>query len=272
MSLSSSSKEIPIFQLKGSTLSVTVLELTDYHLDALAAQLKKHVEQAPSLFAEAPLILSLDNLPESIDTISLIDLRNILDEAGFQLIGIQTTKPRFIKLAKAGKIALLNLQGFNKKHSEQLNPSLSSTEASTSLAQETLASSVPEQQSSSATVDSTSNQATQRSTLLITSPIRSGQQVYAENCDLIVTAAVSAGAELLSDGHIHVYGALRGRALAGVKGDTQARIFCQNMSPELVSIAGNYKVAEDLRKDPLWGEATSITLSDSDNVLNICPL
>src|SRR5690606_24532602 len=97
-------------------------------------------------------------------------------------------------------------------------------------------------------------------TRVITTPVRSGQQVYAPGGDLIVLAPVSAGSELLADGHIHVYGPLRGRALAGVRGDTGARIFCQSLEAELVSVAGQYKVAEDLRRQPLWKAASQIAL------------
>jgi septum site-determining protein MinC len=105
---------------------------------------------------------------------------------------------------------------------------------------------------------------------IITSPVRGGQQIYAQGCDLIVLAPVSAGAELLADGNIHVYGPMRGRALAGIKGNGAARIFCQQMGAELLSIAGQYKVAEDLRRDPLWGEAVHVSLSG--DVLNITRL
>ncbi|MFN3579323.1 MAG: septum site-determining protein MinC, partial [Pseudomonas sp.] len=94
---------------------------------------------------------------------------------------------------------------------------------------------------------------------IVTQPIRSGQQVYAPGGDLIVLAPVSAGSELLADGNIHVYGPLRGRALAGVRGNTEARIFCQSLEAELVSIAGQYKVAEDLRKLN-WKTAVQVSL------------
>ena len=107
-------------------------------------------------------------------------------------------------------------------------------------------------------------------TKIITTPVRGGQQIYAQGGDLVVVSSVSPGAELLADGNIHVYGAMRGRALAGVKGDTRARIFCQQLSAELVSIAGQYKVSEDLRRDPLWGAGVQISLSG--DVLNITRL
>jgi septum site-determining protein MinC len=78
----------------------------------------------------------------------------------------------------------------------------------------------------------------------VTQPVRSGQQVYAKDADLIILASVGTGAELLADGHIHVYGTLRGRALAGIQGDEQARIFCSQLQAELVSIAGQYRMPD----------------------------
>jgi septum site-determining protein MinC len=107
-------------------------------------------------------------------------------------------------------------------------------------------------------------------TKIITSPVRGGQQIYAQGGDLVVISSVSPGAELLADGNIHVYGPMRGRALAGIKGDTKARIFCQQLTAELVSIAGQYKVSEDLRRDPLWGASVQVNLSG--DVLNIIRL
>jgi septum site-determining protein MinC len=83
-------------------------------------------------------------------------------------------------------------------------------------------------------------------TRLVTQPVRSGTQIYARGADLVVTAAVSPGAEIIADGNIHVYGALRGRALAGAGGDVDARIFCSRLEAELVSIAGRYLVSEQL--------------------------
>ncbi len=109
-----------------------------------------------------------------------------------------------------------------------------------------------------------------RPTKVVKTPVRGGMQIYAAGGDLIVLAAVSPGAELLADGNIHVYGPMRGRALAGVKGDATARIFCQQLAAELVSIAGNYKVAEDLRRSPQWGKAVHVSLSG--DVLNITRL
>jgi septum site-determining protein MinC len=85
--------------------------------------------------------------------------------------------------------------------------------------------------------------------LLHHQPVRSGQRVYARNRDLIVTAAVGAGAEVMADGCVHIYGSLRGRALAGARGDANARVFCHEFNAELVSIAGVFRVFETIPAD-----------------------
>jgi septum site-determining protein MinC len=94
-------------------------------------------------------------------------------------------------------------------------------------------------------------------------PVRSGQRVYARNRDLIITAAVGAGAEVMSDGCVHIYGTLRGRALAGARGDTSARIFCQDFHAELISIAGVFRVFESIPAD-LAGKPVQAWLEGDD--------
>ena len=108
-----------------------------------------------------------------------------------------------------------------------------------------------------------------RAARVVTQPVRSGQQIYAAEGDLIIMAPVGAGAEVLAAGHIHIYGPLRGRALAGVLGDTQANVFCQSLEAELVSVAGQYKISEDLQNS-CWREPARIRLRD--DVLTVEPL
>lgn len=108
-----------------------------------------------------------------------------------------------------------------------------------------------------------------KSPMLVRRPVRSGQQVYARDTDLIIMGQVGAGAEVIADQNIHVYGPLRGRALCGVSGNTNTRIFCQSLEAELVSVAGNYRVLEEIPPD-LRGKPAQIWL-DKDR-LNIEPL
>src|SRR5690606_36464032 len=105
-------------------------------------------------------------------------------------------------------------------------------------------------------------------TRLIDAPVRSGQRIYAPNCDLIVTSHVSAGAELIADGNIHIYGMMRGRALAGASGAKHAQIFCTHLTPELVSIAGEYWLSDQIPAE-FSGKAARLQLAD--NALAIQP-
>ncbi len=106
-----------------------------------------------------------------------------------------------------------------------------------------------------------------QSTRLITKPVRAGSKIYAKNADLIIVGPVNVGAEVIADGNIHVYGPLRGRALAGASGNTEARIFCQHLDAELIAIAGHYQVSENLQRPENNGQVIQIFLSD--NTLNI---
>ena len=100
-------------------------------------------------------------------------------------------------------------------------------------------------------------------------PVRSGQRIYAPQCDLIVTSHVSAGAELIADGNIHVYGMMRGRALAGASGDREAQIFCTHLTAELVSIAGVYWLSDKIPAE-FYGKAARLQLAE--NALTVQPL
>ena len=114
-----------------------------------------------------------------------------------------------------------------------------------------------------------SNSGPTRLVSFINQPVRSGQQVYAPEGDLIILAPVQAGAEVLAAGNVHVYGPLRGRALAGIHGAEHTRVFCQSLEAELVSIAGHYKISEDLQ-DNGWKTAVQIQLRD--DLLVVTPL
>jgi len=100
------------------------------------------------------------------------------------------------------------------------------------------------------------------STMVVDTPVRGGQRIYARGCDLVLTAAVNAGSEVIADGSIHVYAPLRGRALAGAAGNAQARIFSLSMEAELVSIAGVYRTFDDGWPKDLSGKPVQIRLQD----------
>lgn len=224
-----------VFELKGSMLALTILELTANDPDRLNVQLADKVEQAPQFFQDAPIILALDKYPESAQPLDLASLLSICRQHGLRALAVRTESPEHIAAANLLDIAVLAPSNARERP-------LAITPAAAQVVEPVEPELMPAK--------------------IITQPVRSGQQIYAKNSDLIVLAAVSAGAELLADGNIHVYGPLRGRALAGINGNLDARIFCQQLGAELLSIAGQYKVAEDLRRDPLWGKATQTCLNE----------
>jgi septum site-determining protein MinC len=236
----------PVFQLKGSMLAITVLELARNNLEALDRQLAAKVALAPNFFSNTPLVLALDKLPAGEGAVDLPGLMRLCRQHGLRTLAIRANRIEDIAAAIAIDLPVLPPSGARER---PLEP-----------AEGEAAKKKPEKPP----------EPTLKPTKIITSPVRGGMQIYAQGCDLVVIAPVSPGAELLADGNIHVYGPMRGRALAGIKGDTKARIFCQQLGAELVSIAGQYKVSEDLRRDPLWGAGVQVSLSG--DVLNITRL
>ena len=233
----------PVFNLKGGMLTMTVVELVHQAPERFAIQLAEKVEQAPNFFQDTPVLISLEKLEDQLDIAGLIGLLRICRDHGLLPVALRGAED-YRPLAQQASLVLLPPGRGRDKVIEAPEPSVQT------VAQQPAAAQTP-------AVPDTTIQATP--TRVITQPVRSGQQVYAPGGDLVVLAPVSAGSELLADGHIHVYGPLRGRALAGVRGDTQARIFCQSLEAELVSVAGQYKTAEDLRQQQ-WKEAVQISL------------
>ncbi len=233
-------EKAPVFQLKGSMLALTILELSTNDLDSLDTQLAEKVEQAPQFFQDAPIILAIDKCHSGAHDINLECLISVCRSHGLRTLAVRAENFEHIAAATALNLAVL-------PPSDARERPLAHAPAAEAAMQPSV---IPAR--------------------IITHPVRSGQQIYAKNTDLIVMAAVSAGAELLADGNIHVYGPLRGRALAGINGNLEARIFCQQLGAEMLSIAGQYKVAEDLRRDPLWGKATQTSLNEEQ--LYICAL
>ena len=210
----------PALEFKSSTFSVPVLVLSSDDLPVIEQQLQEKVSLAPEFFRNSPLVLDLQVLNKQSHALDLIALTDMIRKTGLLPIGI-----------RGG-----NAQQ-NKQALELLMPvySIHSGGASEEAQKQKNLAPAPEPD---ADTDLTT-------TMLITQPIRSGQRIYAKG-DLVITAQVSAGAEIMAEGNIHVYNTLRGRALAGVQGNSNARIFCFDLQAELISIAGNYKVSEDL--------------------------
>lgn len=219
-----------VFQLKGSLFTLTVLHLLKFDLTALTEQLTQAIKQAPKFFQQMPVVIDLQKLPEKEQSVDFPALLNRLREQGVIPIGIRGGNPTQQKSALEAHLAIFPT---TKAEPLEINPQPAKTNKINTTA--------PSRPATPAL----------QPTKVITQPVRSGQQIYARQTDLVVLAPVSAGAELIADGHIHVYGPLRGRALAGVSGNEEARIFCQSLEAELVAIAGHYWVNEDLQNNTI---------------------
>ena len=245
---------VATFRLKGGLFPFTQLEIQRCDLVDFERELKAKVVDAPAFFANVPVIVSLQ--AESVDEADTLDLSGLLSicrEQGLIPVALRGATAALREQALALGMALLP-EG-------RARP----TEVKEQVVE--MKAAAPARVAEAPAVQNSQPPAAVNK--VITTPVRSGQQVYAAGGDLIVLASVSTGAEVLADGNVHVYGALRGRALAGIKGDASARIFCQSLEAELVSIAGDFKLDEDFREE-WWKRPVQISL-DAD-ILHIEPL
>lgn len=233
------------FKLKGRLFTLTVLELSPCKLQNFKQSVDKIYQKAPNMFSNTPIVLDLKLLKGAS-----FDLRGVMDILlKFKMIPIAVQHASVIQQKSAAACGLAVLLSKDGNEVESIEKALNNAEAGSVVSnsihhrQATTQEIAPKEEIKASPKPQVNE--SHRSSKVITQPVRSGQQVYAKDADLIVLASVSTGSELLADGNIHVYGALRGRALAGIKGDTSARIFCSSLNAELVSIAGQYLMPED---------------------------
>lgn len=263
------------FRMKGTTLTSIVLEVIDFEPDSFEAQLSQKIASAPQFFTRSSLILHLINPLSATEFELLVALCRRLQLQPMAVKGeVAELKPTINDLG----LADVSQSKFTDSVLRSQNPSQQAAGNSDNRSENSGAE--PESQSrdhgtnTSADNELSSSRATPikaavKPAKVVNRPVRSGQQVYAEGSDLVVTASVSEGAELLADGNIHVYGTLRGRALAGVKGNTGARVFCQSLDAELISIAGQF-IMHDTVKGECWKKPAQIYLEEE--TLRIEPL
>jgi septum site-determining protein MinC len=215
--------------VQGAVFTVMVVRAEMLDDPAFEAALAEQVRRSPRFFLHAPVVIDLRDTPEFSQPLQFLAARDALRRHTLSLIGVQNAQPG--QLAAAAEIGLAS---FAPNATHPRGPPPAQPEPSPAAAADSPAAPPPPPALAAPR------------TRLVTQPVRSGTQVYARGADLVVTAPVSAGAEIIADGNIHVYSVLRGRALAGAGGDEEARIFCRRLEAELVSIAGRYLVSEQL--------------------------
>jgi septum site-determining protein MinC len=195
-------------ELKGRMASLTRLRLLNPDLAAVRAHLEDLARRMPDAVRGMPVVIEADFVPD------LGALRELLRAVGMQPVGV--SEGPLAEAARASGLAVL--------------PDVKATGAA-----------------SDKSVAAKAAPTARRPARIVDVPVRSGQQIYAEGADLVVMAAVSPGAEIIADGCVHAYAPLRGRAIAGARGDETARIFCRKFEAELVAVAGVYAVAEQMQ-------------------------
>ena len=233
--------ELKIGQVGIANLRVRTLDVTQ-----LSREMRERVDRAPKLFGRAPVIIDFGGLAQMPDVATARALLEGLRGAGVLPVGLSYGTRETEQLAEQLGLPLL------AKFRAQYEPVGAAAPAAPPARRES-AEVAPAKAAKAPAAAATSPGLVQKT------PVRSGQQLYAENRDLTVLSTVGAGAEVISDGSIHIYGTLRGRALAGAQGNTDARIFCREFHAELVAIAGHYKVLEDVPKE-LRGKPVQVWL------------
>jgi septum site-determining protein MinC len=223
-------------RVQGGIFTLMVVRIGDPYDPVLDSDIAAQVARSPGFFAEAPVVLDLKDCLGCTAAADFIALKELLRRHDLIPVGVQNASALQMRAAKA-----VDLAAFNGAQTHQPRRAAAGEPARPPADERPPAASRAR---------------------LVTQPVRSGSQIYARGGDLIVTAPVSAGAEVIADGHIHVYGALRGRAMAGAAGDRSARIFAHRFEPELVSIAGRYLVSDAIEPEHLNRDAQVALVDD----------
>ncbi|HWE28535.1 MAG TPA: septum site-determining protein MinC [Polyangia bacterium] len=225
------------FEIDGSVAPVTVLRLKTVDVARIDKELRARAASVRQMFPYAPVVVDVAELDEaSALELPLHDLAERLRACQLIPLGAANLPPSAVWNAAAAGMAVIQLAAAPTTPVEppRIEPPTPAV-----------------------------------STLTIRQPVRSGQVIYAQRADLVVLAPVNAGAQVIADGHIHVYGPLRGRALAGAQGMADACVFCQSLEAELVSIAGQYLVADEI---PAEHRGARVQLSVEGGHFRIQPL
>lgn len=235
-------------RVQGGMFTVMVVRIEDPYDPELDRELGEQVARSPNFFADAPVVLDLSDSMSCTSVADYVALKTVLRRHRLIPVGVQNASTIQSRAAAAVDLA----------------PFAAASSGSRRNAERAAAASAAARPAAAPVV---SGGAASRAKL-VTRPVRSGTQVYARGGDLVVVAPVSAGAEVIADGHVHVYGTLRGRAIAGAAGDGGACIFVQRLEAELICIAGRYLVSEAIAPEYIH-KAVQVTLVDDH--LDIMP-
>ena len=233
---------VAVYDIKSADLPLVAFQLKSAKLQTIAQALEAQLAETPGFFEQDPALIDLDGLPHDAGPIDFAGLIALLRQHGLSPVAIKTTQSDWLEAARHAGL----VQADDARIRRQPPATVVSAPAPAPAAPVLM------------------------DAMVLDKPLRSGQQVYAKGRDLIVLAMVNPGAEVISDGHIHIYAPLRGKAIAGARGFAGARIFAQSMDPELISIAGVYRTSENPLPPEVRGHAAHVSLqtgADGDKLL-----
>jgi septum site-determining protein MinC len=244
----------PFFELRSGSVDTLLFVVKTTDLDALRTELTRRFEATPEFFANDTVGIDVRRLAESAnggegERISLAELETLLKSVRMRPIGVVALPAQSwaIQWANQGGLPILEARDRRGAPKPSVDEAKPNSEAAKVI--EAAVANVPPPP------------ALPQPATIIDRPLRSGQQVYAKG-DLIVLGLVSYGAEVIAEGNIHIYAPLRGRALAGVHGNLDARIFCTCLEPELISIAGIYRTTENPLSADVQSKPVQIWLNE----------
>ncbi|CAH0442723.1 septum site-determining protein MinC [Ralstonia pseudosolanacearum] len=248
-----SQKKAPLFEIRSGTVDALLLSPRTADMDALAAELTRRFADTPEFFSNDVIAIDVRRLAAD-ERLPIDRLVETLTGLRARAIGV-VASPEQAEWAQAYGLPLLDSHG-RRPRGERSEEAAEAVPAAAEPAPAPAASPAPPVEAV----------AMQPGTMIIEKPLRSGQRVYARG-DLVVLDLVSDGAEVIAEGNIYVYASLRGRALAGVKGNLDARIFCTCLEPQLISIAGIYRTGETPWPEAFASKPAQIRLSENTLVL-----
>jgi septum site-determining protein MinC len=237
-------EQMPAFDIKGTITPVTVLRLYTTDVDRIERELRIRIAPAPQMFANAPIVIDVADLPADVE----LPLASLVERLrACKLMPVGMANGGGAELARAVEAGLAIVQiGIGRGRGVD-RPSVSARpEPPVATPAPVPPPARKERRPDPKALDASEPHV---STLTVKQPVRGGQVIYAQRADLVVLAPVNAGAQVIADGHVHVYGPLRGRALAGAQGMADARVFCQSLEAELLSVAGQYCLADEIPAD-----------------------
>ena len=256
MSVALAGRSPTTFEIKSASLPLLALRLKSPDLQGLEDELRAQYGDKPDFFDDDLLVLDLSALQADAVEGEAADASPASAALDFPAIVVLLKQHRLRPLAVRGGSA------------DQMAAAVAAGLLAAPDVRVQTAARPPEPPPTTATAvaqpEPSALEAPPPGALVIDRPLRSGQQVYARGRDLVVMAMVNPGAEVIADGHIHVYAPLRGRAIAGARGWPDARIFAREMKPELVSISGVYRTSDEALPGEVWGHAATVRLQSSE--------